>query len=53
MQQRKPVPILVRLPPALLRKIERSATEGHRSRNAEAVRRLEESFKKVKTEVPA
>lgn len=48
MQQKKQVPILVRVPPALLKKLERSAKEGDRSRNAEAVRRLEASFRNTR-----
>jgi hypothetical protein len=42
---KKPVPILIRVPPALLKKIESAARSEQRTRNAEACRRLAESFK--------
>lgn len=42
-------PILLRLSPDLLKKIEKAAVAGQCSRNTEAARRLAESFRK-KTE---
>ena len=44
--EKKSVPVLVRMPPALARKLEATAKSQHRSRNAEAVLRLADSFKK-------
>lgn len=46
MTEKKPIPILVRVSPALLKKLESAARSEQRTRNAEACRRLAESFKK-------
>lgn len=43
----KPVPAMLRLKPALLKKVDRAAEQNNRSRNAEAAFRLEQSFKKT------
>lgn len=45
--EKKPIPVLVRMPPALLRKLEAVAKAEHRSRNSEACLRLAKSFKKT------
>lgn len=46
--QQKSVPILLRLPPSLVKRIEASARAAERSRNSEARVRLAESFRKTK-----
>lgn len=43
--EKKPIPVLVRMPPALVRKLEATAKSQHRSRNTEACLRLADSFK--------
>jgi Arc-like DNA binding dprotein len=47
---KKAIPVLVRMPPALLRKLEAVAKTENRSRNREACLRLANSFKKPRGE---
>lgn len=42
-----PVPVLVRVPPTLLKKIDAASVAQGRSRTKEVCRRLAESFKKT------
>ncbi len=50
---KKPIPVLVRMPPALLRKLDAVAKTEHRSRNSEACLRLAKSFKKTGSGAPS
>lgn len=48
-----PVPVLVRVPPVLLRKLDASRTAQGRSRTSELCIRLADSFKREKAEAAA
>lgn len=42
--EKKPVPVLVRMPPSLVKRLEQAAKKERRSRNTEACLRIEQSF---------
>ena len=48
-----PIPVLIRVPPALLKKVDKQAEKQHRSRTAEVCLLLEQSLKAVKAGVAA
>lgn len=51
--EKKPIPVLVRMPPSLVRKLEAEARAQHRSRNAEVCLRIADSFKAKKARADA